>query len=728
MKRLSSICLALFGIMLAIQPAAAAKPLNWTDLSDQVAVQTNRTVWAMAYNDNLDNLYYTDGLDLWNGGQVYRKEQHQVVNITLEVRSAGLSRVDDIVTDGRSVLFLKNPNLRNNQFEVLKYRRGIYTNVTSAWRSAFESNEGIGNISGRGGEWFIITSLGKVFKWDGSNNSPTRLLLPWELSNNVNNTFQNFKASANGGHYYLPYKNEVFRILPTSGNKWLFVLSYDHNKIANPYPAVNKIYRYSSNDFMDISYEFKTDLAYRAVASNGTSALLVSSCTACPTYATQSGKEYIQVTGYGLTRYVSPIELKGQAIWTGRSWLFLNVADKRLTRVLESNVEDLGKMRDYFVTMASNNNGQTFFGGAASDVALSQPSFPLTAKLALASEIAVATGAALSDATTAFNLSVWQNFEPDQSTLPNRSSVVYRVTSKYNRPAGAQNRTGFSRLEIYVNGRLVKTCLPQAVSDTESCAYILEGQNYPLGSQVAVNARVVGSVGEYQQVWTPLRFLQVTDSIMASYQNSAPKTWAWRTPGHLSAVTQTATYTVGAWDGADGIAYVEIWVNGRAAKVCNFASYKYNVECALNLKAGDYTYGSDVYANAKVVDAANNVSWAEGMRWQVQKNGLAAPPYPAESAQSTATDYAGTVSVQANTESYVNNQYITFSAAAEDRNGVGRIELYINGAYAYSCFNSTSCSWTTNAYSNQSYFSYGAYMFDNLGNRIWSGYKSIKRF
>ncbi|MBU0540257.1 hypothetical protein KKF59_00270 [Patescibacteria group bacterium] len=724
MKRLYPIFFAFFGVMLAL-PAVAANPLSWTDLSDKLAVRSNRTVWAMAYNNNL---YYTDGLDLWNGGQVYRKEQHGVVNITSEVRSAGLSRVDDIVTDGQSVLFLKNPDLRNNQFEVLKYRSGIYTNVTSAWRSSFESNEGIGNISGRSGEWFIVTSLGKVLKWDGSSNAPTRLLLPWELSNNVNNTFQNFKSSANSGNYYLPYKNEVFRILPISGNKWLFVLSYDHNKIYNPYSTINKIYRLDSNNFSDITYEFKSDVAYRAVASNGTSALLVSSCTAYSSLASQYGKEYIEVTGYGLTKHVSPIELKGQAIWTGRSWMFLNVAEKRLTRVLEGAVEDLGKTRDYFVTMASNNNGQIFFGGAVSDIALSEPSLPLTAKLALASETAWTTNTVSSNATTAFNFSVWQNFEPEQSTLPSRSSVVYRVTGQYNRPTGAQDRTGFSKIEIYVNGRLVKMCLPQAVSDTESCAYIIEGAGYPLESQVAVNARVVGSVGEYQQVWTPLRFLQVTDSVTASYLNSAPKTWAWRTPGHQSAVTQTATYNVGAWDGDNGIAYVEIWVNGRVAKICNFASYKYNVECTLNLNAGDYAYGSEVYTNAKVVDAANNVSWAEGMRWQVQKNGLATPPYPAESVQSTTFDYAGTVSVQANTAGYVNNQYITFSAAAEDSNGVARIEFYINGAYAYSCFNSTSCSWTTNAYSNQSYFSYGAYMFDKLGNRVWSGYKSLQRF
>src|SRR5689334_11081532 len=170
---------ALLVMTLMAVPVSAATTFNWTDLSSQLTVRTNRPVWAMAYANG--NWFYTDGQDLWNGGQVYRYNGTTQTNITVAVRNAGISRVDDIVSDGSNVVFLKNVFRLDNQVEALRYRDGSYTNVTSWIRAALDSNEGISSLVGRNGTWMMVTTKARLVRFSESFSSYTRLAAPSEM-------------------------------------------------------------------------------------------------------------------------------------------------------------------------------------------------------------------------------------------------------------------------------------------------------------------------------------------------------------------------------------------------------------------------------------------------------------------------------------------------------------------------------------------------------------------
>ena len=92
----------------AVISAASADtgPWQWSDISDKLSTTANRPVWASAYAHPY--WYLTDGQELYTGGHVWKTDGSVMTDITTEVRNAGLNRVDDIVTDGQTIMFFKN--------------------------------------------------------------------------------------------------------------------------------------------------------------------------------------------------------------------------------------------------------------------------------------------------------------------------------------------------------------------------------------------------------------------------------------------------------------------------------------------------------------------------------------------------------------------------------------------------------------------------------------------
>ena len=119
--------------------------------------------------------------------------------------------------------------------------------------------------------------------------------------------------------------------------------------------------------------------------------------------------------------------------------------------------------------------------------------------------VAIATDAASNNnQTSSQGVSVWQWTDPNVSTIANNQNVTYTVT--------AQHPNGLNRIEIWVNGSVRQTCSLAQTSSNQTCSYTIYGGNYPVGTQIAFNAKAVGRDGEYQAAWTPLMYLTVTDA------------------------------------------------------------------------------------------------------------------------------------------------------------------------------------------------------------------------
>lgn len=687
-KLITSLFAAITVLSFAFVPAASAatNPWSWSDISGQLSYTNNRPVWAMAYASPY--WFYTDGLDLWNGGQVYRYDGSTQVNITTDVRNAGLSRVDDIVSDGQSVLFLKGVVARNNQFEAVRYQSGSYTNVTTSLRSNLYSDEGISSIAGRYATWYVVTTKGRLFRWDGTN-SLTQVSLPTYVQQNFNAS--NFDMTYSPGQVAFT----GMKMLPVGSNGWLLMTN----------PAGQwSTYLYNGSTFTDITTTiFPYSRGTGFLVSNGTSVLYFnpsfrsqSSQLAWYDGSTMKGLQYPMTTIEGIP-YPTNVGGIQTAAWDGTSWL-LTTNTKGLLRVNptswtnSSSFDDLGKTRDYFVTSASNGAGTILVGGAVSTDALSGPSYPMIAKL-----VKVTQGSTTNDntivtnaAVKAFGISAWQWIDPNQSTVRQGEIVTYTV--------GAQHANGLRRVEIWVNGSVRKTCDLTTTSANQTCSFAINGSEYPLNTQIAFNAKVVGRDGEYQAVWTPLVYLTVTDnsnnnSNYNSSNNYGISAWQALDP-NVSTIgrTQTVSYTVTAQH-PNGLNRAEIYVNGILRRTCSLSITSANQSCTYAIYGGDYTAGTQVSVNAKVVGVSGEYQavWTSNTYLTVT-----------DTSNNNSSNNYGISAWQwldPNMTTISRGQSVTYNVGAQHTNGLNRIEIWVNGSLRRTCSLSTTsanqtCSFT----------------------------------
>ncbi|MBU1348666.1 hypothetical protein KJ781_01200, partial [Patescibacteria group bacterium] len=590
--------------------SATTNPWTWTDISSQVEHRTQRPVWAMAYASPY--WFYTDGLELWNGGQVYRTDGTNMTNVTLNVRNAGLSRVDEIVTDGRTVVFLKNVYRLDNTVEAVAYRDGTYTNITSEIRKPLDSNEGISSLVGRNGTWVTVTTRARFVKYGETFSTYTRITMPSEVK-----TLYSSDASllySSHDRYDRGWETGSFAGIAVAPVGSKFLIAIDERFLTSGSLYAN-FYVYDNSYISSIGRPDSTTDNVYAMSSNGSQALIVADRINAGgdngtvyTYDGSSWREmsydqwFYNAAGTRLSKDTTfPDRSNFEISWNGTRWTI--VSGQELYQVANNTFEKIGPMRDYFITSASNGAGMSLMGGAVSVLGYNQPIFPLNAKLARVTESYVSvptTQTTTNPVGTAYNISAWQWLDPNQTSIQRNQSFTYTVQ--------AQHADGLSRAEIWVNGVNRKTCALAATSANQTCSITLAGTEFNMNTQVAMNAKIVGRDGEYQQLWTPLTYMYVSETTpyVSTYYPSQTSSYsidAWQSFSNgVSTIRrdQVSTYTVTAQH-PYGLSRAEIYVNGILRKTCTLASTSTNQTCSLAIYGSDYAAGSSVAVNAKIV-------------------------------------------------------------------------------------------------------------------------------
>jgi len=95
--------LAILSVCIFVAPAAnaATYPLAWQDMSSMLPMRQNRPVWS------LTSMYLTDGQSLTSGGHVWRNDNGKLTDVTAQLLSAGLTRVDKIVDNVKDTIFVQ---------------------------------------------------------------------------------------------------------------------------------------------------------------------------------------------------------------------------------------------------------------------------------------------------------------------------------------------------------------------------------------------------------------------------------------------------------------------------------------------------------------------------------------------------------------------------------------------------------------------------------------------
>lgn len=814
-----------------ISPALASTgPWTWSDLSSLIAERQNRPIWAMAYASPY--WYFTDGQDLWSGGHVWKTEGSVIADITYDVRNAGLSRVDDMVNDGATVLFLKNVTARNNSFEVWSYN-GSMSNQTSRIRSYLDSDESIASIQGKNGTWAVVTSKGRVYFWTFLTGSIT------QFSTGVTITST------------LPYRASVLStwtgwgsVFPVAvapvADGWLIAAGGENN-------GMKFFKRKDDGTSQDITSRFEQQ-GISFMASNGVTAFFGEFRTgryeATALYAariaTYDGTTVRTIAvadpnALRLAFTADPNALPkaftdAKIGWNGTSWMI--VAGKRITRFDGTSFQDLGATRDYFTTIAGSLNGTFLLGGAESTDGSFSPSYPLMAKLTKVTEgTASVTTNTSSNVTIANNISSWTWLDPNQTWINQNQTMTFNV--------GSWSANGLQRIEIIVNGSVRRTCELYGATGNQTCNATLYGGDYPLYTSAAVNAKITDTKG--QVAWTTLQNIYATNNgttystynsntsgdvstwisldpagsvlnrnssttlrVSASasqglsrvdvYGNSsllrtcsfsyqtgtqtcdvtvsgwnytagttltlntkatdvngktawsdnrivtiqdAPTTvstastgtssanmssWIWSSPDVTALATNgSATFNIGAW-GKNGLQRIEIYVNGSIWNTCNWGVVYGNQTCATTINASSFGTNATVFVNAKITDGNGQVAWSDARTYTTANSTTVTTNTP-----SASTNQTGWINIWSNRDNgYARYDRVTFTANANDADGINRIDLLVNGVLVKSCNTQTTCTYS-GSYANRTSVSYGANLVDNRGSATWTGYRAIRR-
>ncbi|MFH1621310.1 MAG: hypothetical protein ABIB04_04480 [Patescibacteria group bacterium] len=682
--------------------SAATGPWSWNDISDKIADRQNRPVWASAYASPY--WYLTDGQDLWNGGHVWKTDGNYLTDITVEVRNAGLSRVDDILSDGQTVLFVSNIVARNNNFEVLAYN-GNYENKTSYLRQYLNSDEGIASITGKDNKWMIVTTKGRVILWNKNSNSMTTYIS--NVSSYQSDILYSVRhASPADGYLYLPVA-----AAPIS-NGWLVAVR-DQNTM--------RFWRYDSNgSATEVTSLFGTMIYLQALTSNGTTAILAggeNSTSYANRIYTYNGVNTQNISGTAGSLPFSSWN-RVHLAWNGASWMILS--NKDLVRFDGTSFQSYGKTRDYFVTISANPTKTFILGGAESNDGITDgPSSPLMAKLTKVTEDGGISENSNNnttnnnqDQTTTSGITYWTWFEPNQTNIGRDKTATYYV--------GTWSQSGIKRIEIVVNGQNRRTCELGRAYGNQSCSYTLYGFDYALNTTVSVNAKITDT--NDQVVWTDLKNLTVSDTNNGNQTtNGDISAWNWLEPSNSTLARGNSTVLKVQANATQGLNRVEVYINGTVRRTCDFSRAYGTQVCDLTIYGNDYTNGSQLSLNAKATDYNGQTAWSDVRLLTITDSGST------NNNQNTNGDVSIWSWLEPNSTTLNRGSSTVYKVQANAAQGLNRIEVLINGTTKRYCdlvraYGIQSCDITINGndYTVGSQLSLNAKAMDYYGKTVWS--------
>ncbi|MDQ7814431.1 MAG: hypothetical protein RDU25_01310 [Patescibacteria group bacterium] len=686
----------------------------WTDLSNLIVERQNRPIWAMAYASPY--WYLTDGQDLWSGGHVWRTEGSAMADITYDVRNAGLSRVDDIVSDGQTVLFLKGITAKNNSFEILKYN-GTFSNVSYTLRSQLSSDEGIISLNGKNGMWAFVTTKGRVSLWNTGNNTVTSI-----LNNTVNYPdYLNYSVygtspSAETGFY-------AFAV-PVSNGWFIGQRQGNYSDLGN----MRLWLRDLNGNLTDVTSKFSTFDDTEFIASNGNSAIfLARRFTRNSTSRVLYSYDGVNKTDLSTQYYNADSSFtwfRAIAAYDGSAWLITergdNLTNRSTLRIEGTGIYKLALMKDYFIDMASNGNGTILLGGVEAEAGVEGPNLPLIAKLTKAST--TNPGGTTNINTFGGGGTYTSTNGPTISTDGNPSTYQIKTGETFAYRATAWDANGVNRVSLYVDGSLAKTCY----SDT--CEY----SNVYYSNSVSTRSIPVYAIAMDNQGYTTQTSQETltvnqgttTDNQQNSQQDSASGTyhWTYLNPDQTYLKRGSSmTYNVGAND-TDGINRIEVVVNGSVRKTCTLNNWTGNQTCTHTLYGNDYLLNSQIAVNAKIVDGAGKETWTALKYINV-----------------TDTDYSNDSSGDVSAWGWFDPSGSTlqrgnstvFKVQANATQGLQKVEIYADGSLKRTCdysraYGTQSCNLTVygNDYSIAQH-GFNAKATDYYGKTSWSDTKNL---
>ncbi|MEI7512503.1 MAG: hypothetical protein WCK01_03525 [Candidatus Uhrbacteria bacterium] len=287
------------------------------------------------------------------------------------------------------------------------------------------------------------------------------------------------------------------------------------------------------------------------------------------------------------------------------------------------------------------------------------------------------------------------------------------------RAFGVDSLVGLDRIEISYGGQIRQICRYGVAMSEVKCELTIDAASYADNTSFSFVARAINTDG--QEAWSNGRSVTIRAANWSpTPAGSAASTdgitrWSWLNPPTAQIeATQESTYSVGTWS-ANGIAKIDMVVNGATRKTCSFASGTTARDCAFIIRTGDWNHGQVVTVNARITDMKGHVAWTDASSVTISRawwETLNTPgPYVTVSATKNDTFTAGDT--------------LGFTLSGWSPNGANHLELFMNGARVMTC-PSDMCRWTSPALSTDR-VEYQARLVDTQGKETWTALYGLNK-
>jgi len=633
---------------------------QWQDVSDKLPARDGRPVWAIAQMGGY--WYFTDGLPFDAGGYVMRTNGKNYENITLKISELGLERVDDIRSNGTEVAFLQDVVKRDGSIKTVIYDSEYKLS------EGFDKGGGLASLQGLQGVWL-------PFSYDAMIQAPPFDKYPFFATGT---TFQQAftlialnairqqidegkltldkldflsEATSTGELlrrmltlneppiYMSDLAYSIRHVSPADEHDYLPIASALNEKfflqsIRDAYKDKNRgmttFFKFGEGDaYVDVTEQIGKIAKLHAMASNG-SQILIAGASTSTLDVTDCVYLYNGTSTTDLTEKAAALPFKNwnrvQIAWNGKSWMILS--GKNLVRFDGRNFEDLGRTRDYFVSIEGAPNGQFYLGGLVSTKDSDKPSEPFVSKLVVVSEgdvesmNTIGNEPSIMQKTTSTSLEMKndetlattttqaaENVMIEESRMTKQQNMVEITSPDIKRPAllvasstdnllsaHAFFPKGISKIDLMINGKTVKTCSFPDLNIDQTCSTNFDVSKYPAMSWL--NFKAVATDADWNTMNSEAAWMVVVDKGTLSgaitvYRN------------HIDGFPNK--YQIQA-DVDAGLKRVEIWSGNKLVKACDYEAKSMGF-CDFDFTSDEFPNNSMVFAISKVIDVNSGFMW-----------------------------------------------------------------------------------------------------------------------
>ncbi|HVM90918.1 MAG TPA: hypothetical protein VMU11_03415 [Verrucomicrobiae bacterium] len=340
------------------------------------------------------------------------------------------------------------------------------------------------------------------------------------------------------------------------------------------------------------------------------------------------------------------------------------------------------------------------------------PAKTLTRPAPVATNNSGATTTAASATSTAPVFASRLELLPNVTDIRRGGTLTVRTLSQ-------DNLNGLDRVEISYGGQVRQICRYGVAMSEVKCDLTIDTATFADNTQLSFVARAINTDG--QEAWSNGQTVTIRGVNWSPTPAGAAQTangvtqWSWLTPPTAQIeATQETVYNVGAWS-ANGIAKIEMVVNGAVRKTCSFVSGNDTRACAYTIRTGDWDHGQLVTVNARITDMQGRTAWSDASSVTISRAWW----------EPLNTPGAYVTAAASKTDTFSTGDTLSFVLTGWSPNGVDHIELYLNGSRVTSC-PSDMCRYTTAPLSGDK-LEYQARLVDDQGKETWTSLEGLNK-